>query len=469
MDSIIEKGGVGSGIRGHRTIRAMVNGIPTVQRFKVLETLKQERARREAGKGKPVEKPKDKPKESIQTPKDMNSIRGHVKPIRKEKDQIAFVANETKTNEKEASIMLEQVVFYSDGGYKEIRSGENKNAVDTIETFIAKSAKWPPEEPIFRGMNVDEKFLSSIKTGEDINMNGISSWTSDKKMADKFTVAGFAEGGKDSSKGIGVVFKLSKTNNGVSVSHISEVPDEKEVILSGRTKMKVSSIKKEKGITIVELEEYVSKKIQFIIQKQNSSPMKQKIGKAITLQEKWDIDSLMITSGKEKKSLSQQELDTFIQEVVKEVKEKLTTKEMSKEDWIQAWRDDPHWDKTKSSSLVNKLLSHYKKDPKTLYVLEIGCGNGVDSVAFGKKGAKVIGIDISPEAIKVAKQNNTLSNVKFQVGDAENLVFADNQFDLVYSMAVLHSSDLSKSLGEVSRVLKDNGEALLFLYQKTLH
>ncbi len=36
-------------------------------------------------------------------------------------------------------------------------------------------------------------------------------------------------------------------------------------------------------------------------------------------------------------------------------------------------------------------------------------------------------------------------------------------------MAVLHSSDLSKSLSEVSRVLKDNGEALLFLYQKTLH
>ena len=36
-------------------------------------------------------------------------------------------------------------------------------------------------------------------------------------------------------------------------------------------------------------------------------------------------------------------------------------------------------------------------------------------------------------------------------------------------MAVLHSSDLNKSIEEVSRVLKPSGQSLLFLYQKTLH
>ncbi len=165
---------------------------------------------------------------------------------------------------------------------------------------------------------------------------------------------------------------------------------------------------------------------------------------------------------------TKKDIEDFIENVLNGVKIKmLEKKEMSKEDWIQAWKDDPHWDKDKPSNLVKRLLKD--KDPKGLYILEIGCGNGVDSIAFGKEGCKVVGIDISPEAIDVAKGNNDLKNVKFQVGDAENLTFKDSQFDLVYSMAVLHSSDLKKSISEVSRVLKDDGEAMLFLYQKTLH
>jgi ubiquinone/menaquinone biosynthesis C-methylase UbiE len=155
----------------------------------------------------------------------------------------------------------------------------------------------------------------------------------------------------------------------------------------------------------------------------------------------------------------------LIQKIIQRVKEKLQ-KEVSKEDWIQAWKEDPHWDKREPSKLVNRLLDETDKK-KVLNILELGCGNGVDSIAFGEKGHKVIGIDISPDAIKLAKKNNKQNNVTFEVGDAEKLKFKDNQFDLVYSMAVLHSSDLKKSIAELSRVLKPSGKSLLFLYQKT--
>jgi len=159
-------------------------------------------------------------------------------------------------------------------------------------------------------------------------------------------------------------------------------------------------------------------------------------------------------------------LNDFIEKVLNKVKIKL--KGMSKEDWIEAWKEDPHWDKEESSRLVDVLLDSYGGAPQA--VLEIGCGNGVDSITFGKKTkAKVVGIDISPDAIKAANESNDLKNVKFMVGDAEKLDFKDDQFDLVYSMAVLHSTDLDKSISEVSRVLKKGGQALLFLYQKTLH
>jgi len=169
---------------------------------------------------------------------------------------------------------------------------------------------------------------------------------------------------------------------------------------------------------------------------------------------------------KTKENLMEQLVDDFIEKVLNNVKIKL--KAMSKEDWIRAWKEDPHWDKEESSRLVDVLLDSYKVEPGS--ILEIGCGNGVDSITFGKKTkAKVVGIDISPDAIKAANESNDLKNVKFMVGDAEKLDFKDDQFDLVYSMAVLHSTDLDKSISEVSRVLKKGGQALLFLYQKTLH
>jgi len=169
---------------------------------------------------------------------------------------------------------------------------------------------------------------------------------------------------------------------------------------------------------------------------------------------------------KTKENLMEQLVDDFIEKVLNNVKIKL--KAMSKEDWIRAWKEDPHWDKEESSRLVDVLLDSYKVEPGS--ILEIGCGNGVDSIAFGKKTkAKVVGIDISSDAIKVANESNDLKNVKFMVGDAEKLDFEDEQFDLVYSMAVLHSTNLKKSISEVSRVLKPGGQSLLFLYQKTLH
>ncbi len=63
-----------------------------------------------------------------------------------------------------------------------------------------------------------------------------------------------------------------------------------------------------------------------------------------------------------------------------------------------------------------------KQLPEGAIVLDVGCGNGVISRSLGAKGFNVYGIDVSEKTIEKARQLNTLSNVKFDVISAEQLV-----------------------------------------------
>ncbi len=145
-------------------------------------------------------------------------------------------------------------------------------------------------------------------------------------------------------------------------------------------------------------------------------------------------------------------------------------KDMTKEDWIKAWKGKPHFGNSLvPSKLAKTIIREDKENTSKSNILEIGCGNGRDSLYFGKQGYSVIGIDISPDAIRIAEKNNKLNNVVFEVGDAEELDFDDEYFDVVYSLSVLHSTNLEKSIKEVSRVLVSNGLALFYLYNKTTY
>ncbi len=142
--------------------------------------------------------------------------------------------------------------------------------------------------------------------------------------------------------------------------------------------------------------------------------------------------------------------------------------EMSRQDWLDIWKTDPHFATSmKPSPLAKELVSMEAENDTKGRILEIGCGNGRDSIYFGKQGHSVIGIDISSVAVRIAKGNNALENVQFEVGDAEKLRFEAGSFDAIYSLSVLQTTKLEKSVVEVSRVLKKKGIALLYLYVKT--
>lgn len=101
-------------------------------------------------------------------------------------------------------------------------------------------------------------------------------------------------------------------------------------------------------------------------------------------------------------------------------------------------------------------------------VLEVGVGTGL-SLPFYPKEVEVSGIDLSPEMLIRAKklvQEEKLENVKvLEVMNAEEMSFADNQFDCVMAMHVTTVvGDPVKFAKEMCRVCKPNGRIIIVSY-----
>jgi SAM-dependent methyltransferase len=102
-------------------------------------------------------------------------------------------------------------------------------------------------------------------------------------------------------------------------------------------------------------------------------------------------------------------------------------------------------------------------------VLEIGCGNGADGAMFALHGARYTGVDLTEEAVEATRQHFAFLGLggEFQCENAEQLGFADDSFDIVYSFGVLHHTpNPQRAVDEVHRVLRPGGSALVMLYHR---
>lgn len=97
-------------------------------------------------------------------------------------------------------------------------------------------------------------------------------------------------------------------------------------------------------------------------------------------------------------------------------------------------------------------------DLSKIKVLDVGCGNGIISLNLGALGFQVVGLDVSSKAIDVANQQNTLSNVKFQVLPAEGLDALDQKFDVIICSEVLeHLDSPGDLLSQLHQILAIDG------------
>ncbi len=100
-------------------------------------------------------------------------------------------------------------------------------------------------------------------------------------------------------------------------------------------------------------------------------------------------------------------------------------------------------------------------------VLEIGGGIGTDLAQFAKNGAIVTDLDLSAGHLAYAEENFALRGLTgtFKHGDAENMPFLDNTFDVVYTNGVIHHSpNTRKIISEIYRVLKPGGVVKAMVY-----
>jgi len=109
----------------------------------------------------------------------------------------------------------------------------------------------------------------------------------------------------------------------------------------------------------------------------------------------------------------------------------------------------------------------YRIRGKNQRVLEVGCGEGLLSIALSKLGNQVTGIDVSDLCISLAKKNKlrfAATKVNFLRMNATKLDFPPSTFDLVISVDMLehlHPDDVRYHLLESARVLRPKGRYFL--------
>ena len=93
-------------------------------------------------------------------------------------------------------------------------------------------------------------------------------------------------------------------------------------------------------------------------------------------------------------------------------------------------------------------------------VLEVSCGRGggANFVWSAYKPQRLVGIDLSPENIRLARSRAAPPGVEFLVGNAERLEFADQSFDAVINIGASHLyDDRRRFFAEACRVLRPGG------------
>ena len=108
--------------------------------------------------------------------------------------------------------------------------------------------------------------------------------------------------------------------------------------------------------------------------------------------------------------------------------------------------------------MIAVLDDHFQTPLNKQALLNVGGSSGIIDNYLADYFRSVINVDIDEPAIEQARSNFKKDNLRFQTGDALNLQFSDNSFDVVICSQVYeHVVNPQKMLGEIFRVLVPGG------------
>lgn len=119
-----------------------------------------------------------------------------------------------------------------------------------------------------------------------------------------------------------------------------------------------------------------------------------------------------------------------------------------------------------SEELIGKVMQFFMSNKESPYDLavDVGCGSGQGTLLLAPYFAHVVGTDISPAQLEMAKKHVSSPNISYRECPAEELPFEDGSVDLVTSMSAFHWFDHPRFLQEAHRVLKTHGCLALINY-----
>ncbi|MGA9508867.1 MAG: methyltransferase domain-containing protein [Candidatus Sulfotelmatobacter sp.] len=106
---------------------------------------------------------------------------------------------------------------------------------------------------------------------------------------------------------------------------------------------------------------------------------------------------------------------------------------------------------------------HLLGDARDKTLLDFGCGAGQNIVPLVERGARVIGMDISPDLITLARKrlNDGGLEARLQVGSAYDTGLPDESVDVIFCIALIHHLDIARVVEEMARILVKGGVVIL--------
>ena len=127
----------------------------------------------------------------------------------------------------------------------------------------------------------------------------------------------------------------------------------------------------------------------------------------------------------------------------------------------------PGWDTDVPAPQVISLLK--KQAPRN--VLDLGCGTGTNAIYLAQHGSNVVGVDLAPKALELARTKAQRANVAidFRQADVTQIDFLQTPFDLVLDIGCFHGLDKQRReryVENLARLTHPDSTFLLFAFDR---